>query len=214
MVYIYALNICKLKDPLEYPELLDGLGKIRTGKILRKKQLQARKQSLGAGILLKHYLTKCGIEIDSIYYNEMGKPELEGIFFNLSHSEDYVVLAVAEKKVGVDIEKISKPREGLEKRLFTQSEVEYLQQQKEDRKWKEFYRIWTAKESFVKMTGEGIAQGLDNCEIQFADRINVYRDGNRCSCYVKEYNFSGYQLTVCAEEEEFADDIIWISLNK
>ena len=38
--------------------------------------------------------------------NENGKPIVEGICFNLSHSGDYVICAVSERPVGCDIEQI------------------------------------------------------------------------------------------------------------
>ena len=52
MVHIYAVDITNLPDPLEVPELMGDLPEIRKQKILKCRQPEARKQSLGAGLLL------------------------------------------------------------------------------------------------------------------------------------------------------------------
>lgn len=209
MVKVYVADVSNLPDPKNHPELLDKLTKTRKEKTLRYKQEIDRKQSLGAGLLLKQCLDEYGINIEKIRYGDNGKPEADGICFNLSHSRDRVVCAISEKPVGCDIEKIGKFREGIAERYFTDSEVQYLEQFEGEEKVEEFYRLWTMKESYLKMTGEGMSLPLDHIEFRIEDKIKVFRDGAGCSCKIKEYPIPEYKLTVCAEEAECADDIIF-----
>jgi 4'-phosphopantetheinyl transferase len=89
-----------------------------------------------------------------------GKPRLDdesaGVRFNLSHSGDLGLIAIAQGavEVGVDLEEI-RPRtdlRGVARRVFTQAEREAVEAGGEIA----FYRHWVAKEAFVKATGRGI----------------------------------------------------------
>ena len=68
-----------------------------------------------------------------------------------------------------------------------------------------FYRLWTWKESYVKMTGEGMKLPLQDFEIlPEGERIQVRRGDKILPCYMMEYHIPEYKVSVCAEEEEFA----------
>lgn len=99
-----------------------------------------------------------------------GKPELVGqkLFFNISHSADFLLVAVsANNEVGVDIELI-KERSNLPvlvERCFALKEQQYWFKLPEINKLEYFYRFWVAKEAFVKAVGRGIALGMSGCEL-------------------------------------------------
>lgn len=205
MVYVYLADVTHLPDPKEAPEIMKGLPEERKQKILRYRQVADRKRSLGAGLLLKKVLARHNHRIDSVTYGVNGKPEISGIHFNLSHSHNKVVCAVSDKLVGCDIEKIEEVTEKIAERFFAKSEIAYLNSFKYQEKMREFFRIWTMKESYMKMTGEGMSLGLHNFEIVFGNEVEICREGKRCSCNIREYEIPGYKLTVCAEETEFAE---------
>lgn len=79
-------------------------------------------------------------------------------FFNISHSGDYAVCAVAPFEVGIDIQKIQKVSLRLLKRVLTKGEV--LQVEQSERKEASFCKIWTQKESYVKWSGQGLTREL------------------------------------------------------
>lgn len=212
MVKVYALNICEFPDPKECPEILYGLNEKRIRKILRCKQPMGRKQRLGAGLLLKQCLENNGLSEQEIVYGDNGKPEIEGMHFNLSHSGEIVVCALSNETVGCDIEIIANMREGMAQRFFTEKEIHYLNSFHKEEKTEEFYRLWTMKESYMKMTGEGMKLALNRFEFLFDDKIQVYRDGSLQACNIKEYDVPGYKLTVCTEDTAFADDIVFVKL--
>jgi 4'-phosphopantetheinyl transferase len=82
---------------------------------------------------------------------ENGKPYYEnGPFFNIAHSGKYVVMAVSEKEVGVDIEEnIQKDFTAL-LRIFNEIEAKMIKEHAD------FYYLWCAKESLIKCTGSTI----------------------------------------------------------
>ena len=208
MVHVYAADIRNLPDPLEAPRVMDGLSEERKKKIVRYKQPEGRRQSLGAGLLLRQALARHGMQETEVYIGKNGKPEVKGICFNLSHSHNIVVCAIGEKPVGCDVEKEeSSAKEKVAERFFCDTEIAYLKDKKE-----EFFRFWTMKESYVKMTGEGLRLPLNQFEIRFEERVKIYRDGKTCACFLKEYEIPGYRLTVCSEESEFVPRLEYILL--
>lgn len=105
-------------------------------------------------------------------YAEHGKPFLKnpngGVFFNLSHSQERGLLAFNRRgEVGVDLEYIEPRVSALDivSRCFSPetarrfSALPALQQQDV------FFRLWTAREAFVKAAGTGLFATDDSIEL-------------------------------------------------
>ena len=76
-----------------------------------------------------------------------------------------------------------------------------------------FFRIWTMKESYIKMTGEGMRLSFDCFEFLLdSEKTRVRRDGKILSCHIMEYDIPGYKVSVCAKEEEFARSMKFVDL--
>lgn len=93
-------------------------------------------------------------------YGPVGKPSLAGgaLRFNVSHSDRYALLAVADAEVGVDIER-ERPlsdMDALAERVFSAGERQALAQVPAGRKAEAFFAGWTRKEAYIKARGEGI----------------------------------------------------------
>ena len=107
-----------------------------------------------------------------ISFQEKGKPFLkdEPLTFNLSHTKEMAVLAVANGvEIGVDIEKIKTSANYLDiaKRFFHPDEYQQLMEFEDaQQQQQQFYILWTAKEAILKATGEGIAAGLNKFSVQ------------------------------------------------
>jgi 4'-phosphopantetheinyl transferase len=110
-------------------------------------------------------------------YGSHGKPLLANgaIEFNLSHSGDWALLAVArDRPVGVDIERI-KPMAELEKltaRFLMAAEHERIVSLPEVDRVLAFFRTWTCKEAYLKATGEGLGQ-LKSLEVAVQPEVPV-----------------------------------------
>lgn len=147
---------------------------------------------------------------------EGGKPYLTGrpeqVFFNLSHSGEYVVCAFSSLDVGVDIEKIGGEKMDVAKRFFHQEEIRVLEAAGEDERKELFFKYWSVKESFLKYKGTGLRCPLSSFAV-------LNRDGDihiRCGeevlpVYVRECEIDpGYTCFVCSEEAE-SPEIIRLS---
>ncbi|HEX3240359.1 MAG TPA: 4'-phosphopantetheinyl transferase superfamily protein [Solirubrobacterales bacterium] len=92
---------------------------------------------------------------------EHGKPELAGerpgLEFNLSHSGDLALVAVAGAAVGVDVERIDPDRDflSLAKRALDGEAVEAIASSPEELRAAAFYAAWTAHEARLKCGGGG-----------------------------------------------------------
>lgn len=202
MVHLYMADITHL--PEQELELLN-LPKERVQKIERQQNAEKKRQTLGAGLLLKDVLEKHGISQTEVRFGQYGKPEADRLCFNLSHSGNLVVCAVSDKPVGCDVEKVRKAPKGIAKRYFCENEYMYLETLEEAKYDTEFFRLWTMKESYVKMTGEGLRLPTDEFEMILSEEVKVLRDGEIQECFIKEYTVSGYRITVCAKECEFSN---------
>lgn len=82
---------------------------------------------------------------------------LPNIQFNLSHSQDLAVYAVAlDRPLGIDVEYLRPLKDALSlaKRWFTPKEYAEILQHSDPTKT--FFRFWTAKEAYLKATGAGL----------------------------------------------------------
>ena len=114
---------------------------------------------------------------------ESGKPYLKNAecHFSISHSEKMVAVAVnIACPVGIDIEKIRPVSARIAKRVFSSSDIRYVFQGDDvpdgeitDADMQErFFRVWTYKEAYVKMTGQGIDDDIKN----------ISYDAKNCIC--------------------------------
>lgn len=96
-----------------------------------------------------------------------GRPYLldSDIDFNISHTKDYVVMAVAKgQKVGIDVQIKKEKIDALAiaKQYFAESEYKTLLGVTDlTQRSNQFYWLWAYKEASLKLTGEGIVHGLD-----------------------------------------------------
>lgn len=101
-------------------------------------------------------------------YNEFGKPRLTPEFggphcikFNLSHSGDLALIAVAwDAEVGVDVEHI-RPSDytDLARSSFAPSEIEQLSAAPRHLRARAFFSSWTRREAYAKARGESLPEG-------------------------------------------------------
>lgn len=108
--------------------------------------------------ILTAYLNTVAADI-TFLQTAAGKPYLAGtsLRFNLSHSADANLMAVATVEVGVDIERIRKVTSvaSLAARHFARPELEAMRHLGDaDRS---FFATWTRKEAVIKLVGLGLS---------------------------------------------------------
>ena len=134
----------------------------------------------------KEELEKMGAE--NIAYLANGKPVAENMFVSISHSNGKCAVCTSERPVGIDIEKVTDRNfEKTVKKIFGEKEKAYLLNNKSP---SAFYEIWTRKEAYSKISGEGIKNIIKGTDTFCLDGYDF-----------KTQFFDGFVMTVCEKRE-------------
>lgn len=153
--------------PTDHPGLLK-----QTGVLSKKEQKKAAgyknpsvKMCYEIGhTALRLLLARCqntAPECLSFVYGPKGKPALSdsnGVHFNISHSGDWIALAVSQTPVGVDIEyaRDTRKTDSIVRRFFHPQEAEHYRTLSPEEQRRFFYERWTAREAALKALGIGL----------------------------------------------------------
>ncbi len=110
-------------------------------------------------------LIKMGAQ--NLHYNEKKKPLADNCYVSISHSGDMVAVCTSDKPIGIDIEKIDRTRDmsKIANRFYHGKELELY---RENPTAELFFEIWTKKEAYSKINGEGVGEvfkGFDVFEL-------------------------------------------------
>ena len=166
LVEVAEKSLEEIRRLCEVDALLDDVERTRAA---RFRSIEARDRFVGGRALLKMLLgaslqrpaaaVRVRVEPD-------GRPVLvdpePGVQFSISHSGERVLVACADRVVGVDIERL-RPLPGaldLARRFFHAAEAASLEKEPVERRSAAFLALWTQKEALLKARGLGLAAGL------------------------------------------------------
>ena len=144
----------------------------RKEKALRYAKEQDKRHCVFSHLLLCDMLKEhFGIDSPEFYISEKGKPCLSGdkVHFSISHSGDFIACAVDTTPVGIDIETPRDITGRVLRHCCNEEELRYITQDPaslpdlipaQSEQASRFLSIWTAKEAYLKYTGEGLGGGL------------------------------------------------------
>ncbi|MCI8669656.1 MAG: 4'-phosphopantetheinyl transferase superfamily protein [Lachnospiraceae bacterium] len=168
MIYEYAINIANINSI----EQIKGLhcSKERITRADRYYKEKDKIRSIISEAIVRYGLTEgIGLNGDSIIINypKYKKPyiDMKGIYFNISHSGDWIVVAVGDEEIGVDVEKIKETKLPEQLVYFSEEERFFLESLEESNQVNWFYKIWTLKESYIKYTGKGFKCSLNSFSV-------------------------------------------------
>lgn len=163
----------------------------------------------GRELLRTAVQTECGINTDTltIEKGKYGKPyfsELKDIYFNISHSGEFVAAALGSSEVGVDIQTVRSVRDGLIEKLCDERERQFVQSSSD--RDKAFITLWTLKESYIKAIGKGLSFPMNEVNFNldgFCGEAQGKLSNREGSFFVKD--FGEYVLAVCFLDEKDID---------
>ena len=188
--------VCDVR-PLSDPALFSrGMSSLPWGErreqVMRFRLEKDRRLCLGAGLLLAHALRHAGAADLSLCRLPNGKPVLAAcpdIHFNLSHSGTLAVCAVSDQPVGVDVEVLQSVDPCVAELCFQPPELEWMNQFEDPAH--PFTRLWTRKESYLKLLGTGLSRSPDSfCAIPGED--------TPAGCTFSEREKDGHLICVCS----------------
>lgn len=212
------LYAAKANEIQELEMLWTLLDRDRQGTVLSLRNKKEKERSICAGLLLRYAYLEAGYGIKDwqqvqIGKGVYGKPYIKGyedFQYSLSHSGEWIVCAVDIMPVGADIQEMKSWKMQMAKRFYHADEYDRLLAIKEndsDRRTREFYSIWTAKESVVKWNGRGIGAGISRY-VTAQDYSHVYDINERQMVHIRLYNeLEGYMICVCSRMGNFPDKL-------
>lgn len=134
----------------------------------------ARRFSAARGWLRAVLGAELGVPPGTVRLTEDGaKPRLvdePGLHFNVAHADELAVIAVSSSRVGVDVEPVEPTRldPGLVGVACSTIEAEALGRLAVEDQALAFLRLWTAKEAYLKATGEGLSVPPSSVEVAWS----------------------------------------------
>ena len=152
-------------EQLDLKAALSAVSEQRRTYALRYRHEHDQRLCVAAYQLLQQALNiEYGIsEMPLFDYDSHGKPSLAGhheIYFNLSHCHEAAACVVSNAPVGIDIESIGRYDEELVETVMNTDEQRIIRQSSNPPL--SFIRLWTMKESLVKLTGEGLSKNMQD----------------------------------------------------
>lgn len=147
-------------------------------------------------ILLSHYLKKEPGDIEFAITPDK-KPFLKQPFdtlhYNMSHSENYALIAIASSELGVDVEKTDNlfNWEDILLSNFGKDEIAWVKQSKMPKE--SFYLLWTRKEALAKAIGKGLQDDLS----VFPSLEGVHNLNNSNEFFTSSWEVSSFKIDNC-----------------
>ncbi|WP_068503613.1 4'-phosphopantetheinyl transferase family protein [Paenibacillus kribbensis] len=214
---IYAIDTSKPEAEAHYELLLNWVSLEKQQKLDRFLHREDALRGLYADVLLR-WLACRQLKIPNaslqFTYNAFGKPSLlntPAFHFNVSHSGKWVVCALDDHPLGIDIEQLRPIDFEVGRVCFSDAEYDALMRQDADSRLSYFYDLWTLKESFVKAEGQGLTLPLKSFsfELRAHSFIGFTTEGFTTEyCHFKQYELDQeYKMAVCAAHDHFAQQI-------
>ncbi len=139
--------------------------------------LEDKYNSLISALYKELILSNNSLNIENLKKNRYGKPIIDGLFFNISHTKNCIVCAVSNKfNIGIDVEFVNNQIDINDFRNYlTIDELNIIY--KNSNYYINFYDIWTKKEAVIKAYGSN----LDDIK-------NIKIINNRAFIYNIEYD--------------------------
>ena len=192
MLKVYYGHIQLVKDPVVFDKWLKKMNSERQEKVFRCKGEFDKRRSLLAGILLNY-----GLE---------NNRSLKQVFYSISHSGNYVVCVLSNRRVGIDIENkfrsvFSDSKEAqldrIAQKCMTMGEEIHFKSCESYEKADMLLNFWTKKESYSKAIGKGLAMDfskIDTEEMKDYFWSGWLEEGYFCSLYVENGVFDDMKI--------------------
>lgn len=204
MARCWYYDVTELAEPRVYRAGLAQLPwasrRDQVGRFLFEKD---RLLCLGAGLLCEHALRCEGASDLTLAQGAYGKPYLAhvpGVHFNLSHAGHMVACVVSASSVGVDVEERHVADDGIMRVCFQDKEIRWVLAQ-EDGDWA-FTRMWTRKESYLKLLGTGFSKEAKSCAVLPEDEVAL-------GVAFHEEVVDDHFLCVCTRAGESVEFVRW-----
>ncbi len=201
MVYLYrsCVDSFCVSDP-KLVKLSSLITPARLEKAARIMDITAKRTCIAVELLLCLHMQRSGFKKSdfplNIVLDNNGKPRFDPLsdnmpHFSFSHSHNMALCGVTDREIGVDIEKLRDLDD--KKRLFEKIHAV-------GDNTPSLIHAWSAKEAYLKLTGEGLTGEFKLSDIQACENtvINTLR---KDTAHLFQFEDNGFVISVCTWEK-------------
>ena len=152
-----------------------------------------KRETLFSWYLLYKTLCKLNLDINKFDFKktDKGKPYVKDnpFYFNISHSHGICACVVSSCECGIDIECVKDYPKKVSDAYFFENEKELIKNS--HNKNDTFYKIWTLKESYIKMKALGVFD-IKDIKILSLDPVKA----NVKDAYLYTFDLDGFKLSL------------------
>ena len=154
-------------------------------------------------LVIRHLLQQAQLPTTALYYTPEGKPQLEGPYISITHSQDFVMIALSPRPVGIDIERCT-PRILRLAPRFTpwqappdMNELTQIQA---------YTQLWTIKEALYKIADQPSVRFYEDLQTPhfqalapYQQALITYLEGDK-AYEVQSFFWEGYIWSMTSEK--------------
>ena len=154
-------------------------------------------------LAIRHLLQQAQLPTIVLYYTSEGKPQLEGQYISISHSHDFVMIALSPHPIGIDIERCTLRILRLAPRFTpwqAPSDMDELTQ------IRAYTQLWTIKEALYKIADQPSVRFYEDLQVPHFEPLAPHQqalitlpEGDK-AYEVQSFFWEGYIWTVVSEE--------------
>jgi len=220
MVEIFAVDLSRTMDPTPLEMLVDFLSMEKRKEVNRFIRFEDALRSATAEVLVKYLVMEKVGALNVVFdKTDFGKPFLRDwpdLHFNISHSGKWVVCAMDDTPIGIDIEQILPIDLSIAAAFFSDEEYHQILNRDGDERLFCFYDLWTLKESYLKAVGKGLFFPLNSFSIMLhGPEIKMKSSLGIQNKHFKQFNIDQeYKMSVCASNILFPRSVTSLSIDE
>ena len=210
---VYLADIVHANWEALYAQFKANLEPDRVERIEKCTNAGQKKRLVCTGVLLQGLLKAQGVTTGQIAYEENGKPYIDGkedLFYNISHSGNKVIIVLSGQPVGIDIQATVPYKEALVNKICSMEE--------RDAHGNDLVRhlnlIWAVKESYTKLTGQGITVELS--DVGYSEKENgdlsITFKGEEAAVGKHVYSDEIYEAILTSKEDLNVGNVVKMNL--
>lgn len=217
-IEIYYTDIRAWKEEQIFGQGLSLVNEERRRKTMACRFLDDRCRSLAAGLLIRYVCLRRGLDYDALHFSrtDSGKPFVEGMQYNVSHSGDYAVIVAGDVPAGIDVERLDDRFAGdkgaarmgnIVRRTFDDRERELFGMYCADGNLSKealgfAAEVWTRKESFAKECGAGLGMDFSDIHTQETKGFSTFELPGHYTVSIFSREPVKIEIPVCVRAQE------------
>ena len=154
-------------------------------------------------LVIRHLLQQAQLPTTALYYTPEGKPQLEEQYISISHSHDFVMIALGPRPIGIDIERCTPRILRLAPRFTTWQAPPNMD---ELTQIQAYTQLWTIKEALYKIADQPSVRFYEDLQVPHYQALAphqqaliIHPEGDK-AYEVQSFFWEGYIWSMISEK--------------